>query len=122
MALVNQVRLENGLSALSRNPSLGLAAQQYAEFIAANDVISHTADGRTLDQRDEAAGYGDWTAVGENVAGGYATPDEALAAWLASPGHRKNILNPVYRETGVGCAWSATSAYGYFYVQEFGTR
>jgi uncharacterized protein YkwD len=121
-AIVNQVRLENGLSALSPNSSLTSSAQQYADFIAANDVVSHTADGRTLDERDEAAGYGDWIAVGENVAGGYATPAEAMAAWLASPGHKANILNPAYRETGVGCAWNAASAYGYFYVEEFGTR
>ena len=41
---------------------------------------------------------------------------------MASPGHRANILNPTYKETGVGCAWNANSSYGSFFVQEFGTR
>jgi len=117
VALVNEVRLENGLLALSPNPSLGLAAQQYAQFIAANNVVSHTADGRTLDQRDEAAGYGDWTAVGENVAGGYETPDEAMAAWLASPGHKANILNPSFKSISVGVAQASNGTY--YWVENF---
>jgi len=122
IALVNQVREENGLSPLVYNSQLGVAAQRYADFIAAHDVLNHTADGRTLDKRAEAAGYTTWVALGENLAGGYATFDEALTAWLASPAHRDNIMNPGFAETGVGCAWNAASAHGSFFVQEFGTR
>ena len=122
IALVNQVREESGLSSLVYHPQLGVAAQRYAEFIAAHDVLNHTADGRTLDKRAEAAGYTTWVALGENLAGGYTTFDEALTAWLASPTHRDNIMNPGFTETGVGCAWNTGSAYGSFFVQEFGTR
>jgi uncharacterized protein YkwD len=120
--LVNEVRAQNGLSTLVYNPQLATDAQQYADFIAAHDVLNHTADGRTLDKRAEAAGYTTWTALGENLAGGYDTYDDALAAWMASPGHRENILNPVFQETGVGCAWNPNSAHGSFFVQEFGAR
>ena len=119
---VNQVRRDNGLLPLLYNPLLSAAAHQYANFIASRDLLSHTVDGRTFDQRDVAAGYSGWTVVGENLAGGYATAEEAMAAWLASPGHRKNILNPAFLETGVGCTWNTNSSYGYFWVQEFGAR
>jgi uncharacterized protein YkwD len=122
IALINQIRAQNGLSALVYHPQLEADAQAYADFLAAHDALSHTADGRTLDARAEAAGYVTWTALGENLAGGYATVNDAVNAWMASPGHRANILNPAYRETGVGCTWNDTTSYGSFYVQEFGTR
>jgi uncharacterized protein YkwD len=122
IALVNQVREENGLSPLSRSPQLTVAAQRYADFIAAHDALDHTADGRTLDKRAEAAGYTTWVTLGENLAGGYSSFDEALTAWLASPTHRDNIMNADFAETGVGCAWNPSSSHGSFFVQEFGAR
>ncbi len=120
--IINRARSDSGLPPLVENPLLTAAAQQFAEFIALHGVFSHTADGRTLDARVEAAGYSSWRALGENLAEGYATPEEAVAAWLASDGHRANILNPSFTETGVGCASNAASPYGYFWVQEFGSR
>jgi uncharacterized protein YkwD len=122
IALVNHVREESGLSPLSRSPQLSVAAQRYADFIAAHDALNHTADGRTLDKRAEAAGYTTWVTLGENLAGGYATFEEALTAWLASPTHRDNIMNADFAETGVGCAWNPSSSHGSFFVQEFGAR
>ncbi len=122
IALVNQFRIDNGMAPLLQNPLLSAAAQQFADFIASYSILSHTADGRTLDARAEAAGYSDWTTLGENLAGGYATAEEAFEAWLASAPHRHNILNPAFLETGVGCAWNADSPYGYLWVQEFGAR
>jgi len=120
--IINQARSDSGLPPLVENPLLTAAAQQFAEFIALYGIFSHTADGRTLDARVEAAGYFSWRALGENLAEGYATSEEAVAAWLASDGHRANILNPSFTETGVGCASNAASPYGYFWVQEFGSR
>ena len=118
---MNQVRQDNGLAPLAYNSLLAAAAQRYANFLADHDVLNHTADGRTLDIRAEEAGYTAWVALGENLAGGYTSYEEALAAWLASPTHRDNIMNPAYIETGVGCAWNPGTAYGAFFVQEFGT-
>jgi len=120
--LINQVRAENGLLPLTESPLLNADAQQYADFIASRSILSHTADGRTLDMRAEAAGYTGWKALGENLAGGYDTPEQAVTAWLASPGHHDIIMSPSYTETGVGCAWNAASPYGSFWVQEFGAR
>jgi uncharacterized protein YkwD len=39
---------------------------------------------------------------------------------MASPGHRANILNPDYRELGVGLAGGGK--YGAYWTQEFGAR
>jgi uncharacterized protein YkwD len=122
IAVVNQFRIDNGVPPLLHNPLLSAAAQQYADIVASQGILSHTADGRTLDARVETAGYSDWIALGENIAGGYATAEEALKGWLASAPHRHNLLSPAFTETGVGCAWNPDSAYGYFWVQDFGAR
>ncbi len=45
-----------------------------------------------------------WSAYGENVAAGQRSGTEVVSAWMNSPGHRANILNPAYTEIGVGYA------------------
>lgn len=45
--------------------------------------------------------------VGENVAYGYASGREVTAAWMASPGHRANLLTTHFRLIGVGAARDA---------------
>lgn len=40
--------------------------------------------------------------AGENIAVGYKTPEQVVAGWMNSEGHRKNILNPKFTAIGVG--------------------
>jgi uncharacterized protein YkwD len=119
--LTNAERLQAGLVALNPNPSLGQAAQAYAGVLAASNCFAHTC-GPVPDfsQRAVSAGYRGWTALAENIAGGQPTPEAVVAAWMASPGHRANILNAAYTEIGVGVANGGT--YGIYWAQEFGTR
>jgi uncharacterized protein YkwD len=53
-------------------------------------------------RRIERAGYS-FTAMGENVAAGQTTAEEAMRAWMRSPGHRHNVLGH-YSEIGAGVA------------------
>ena len=55
-----------------------------------------------------------YRAAGENIAIGYATPEAVVNAWMNSPGHRANILNPSYTQLGVGYV-----ADGSYWTQEF---
>jgi len=48
-----------------------------------------------------------WEAYGENVAMGQRSAAEVVSAWMKSPGHRANILNPRYTELGIGYALDA---------------
>jgi uncharacterized protein YkwD len=66
--------------------------------MVARHLFSHGAD---FAARIRAAGY-DWAAAGENIATGLGTPRAVLRAFMASPGHCQNILNPTYRDIGVG--------------------
>ncbi|WP_018548743.1 CAP domain-containing protein [Streptomyces sp. LaPpAH-108] len=114
--LVNAERAKVGCSPLTVNAELTKAAQAHSDDMAAHQNMSHTgSDGSDPGARITAAGY-QWNAYGENVAYGYSTPAEVMAGWMASPGHRENILNCSYKEIGVGLAQP-----GSYWTQDFGT-
>ena len=110
VCLIDQEREHHGEGALAANAKLARAAQGHSRDMAEQDYFSHTApDGSTPLQRMRASGYipnaQDGYMVGENIAWGtmwLATPQSIVNAWMASPGHRANILDGSYRETGVG--------------------
>ena len=125
--LTNQARLANGLTPLAEHPSLVAATQKYANLHAhlSPDRLDHHLNGSTLDSRVEAEGYAGWTFLAENLVWGSVdlSPAEAVQAWLASPAHRDNMLNPTVNETGVGCYVSAAAEQSFrICVQDFGTR
>ena len=112
LALVNGERTDRGLSSLVRLPVLDSAAQTYAERMEREAFLAHTApDGTTFAQR---FGKIDLSALtppcrcsrstkgGENLAQGQRTPAEVVEDWMESPGHRANILDPLYRWIGLG--------------------
>jgi uncharacterized protein YkwD len=96
--LVNRERTERHLPRLVRSRKLDRSAQRWTDEMVGSDDFSH---GNAFMNRITAVGF-DWTTVGENIATGYATPRAVVAAWMASPGHCANILDPSYREVGTG--------------------
>ncbi len=134
LCLINQERERHGEVALTPNAKLARAAQQHSRDMANEDYFSHIAPGgQTPLDRMRASGYlpssQDGYVVGENIAWGtmwLATPQSIVSAWMASPGHRANILDGTYRETGVGVeprppASLAEGQPGALYTQDFGT-
>ena len=119
--LTNAERARAGLSPLAYHPNLAQAAQAYAAILAQGTCFAHTC-GPVPDFATRAtnAGYTGWTALAENIAGGQRTPEAVVAAWMASPGHRANILNGAYTEIGVGVATGGPL--GVYWAQEFGAR
>ncbi len=133
LCLIDQERERHGESALQPNAKLARAAEGHSREMAAEDYFSHVApDGETPLQRMRASGYianpQVGYVVGENIAWGtlwLATPQAIVDAWMASPGHRANILDAAYRETGVGVAPHppaslAVGQAGAIYTQDFG--
>ncbi|GGW12600.1 hypothetical protein GCM10010501_13030 [Streptomyces libani subsp. rufus] len=116
LRLVNAERGKAGCQALTLNPTLTKAAQAHSEDMAAHQNMSHTgSDGSSPGDRITRAGY-TWSSYGENVAYGYGTAEQVMAAWMSSPGHRANILNCGFQEIGVGLAQP-----GSYWTQDFGT-
>jgi uncharacterized protein YkwD len=112
--LVNAERASH-CGAVAVDDRLATAAQRHSDDMAAHDYFSHTSlNGDTLADRAEAAGFTGGT-LGENIAAGQRTPQDVMAAWMDSPGHRANILNCDYTVIGVGLNQD-----GWYWTQMFG--
>jgi len=120
--LTNAERQKAGLEPLALNTELSDSAQSYSQVLASSGCFDHTC-GPTPNfaDRDGAVGYTGWTAIGENIAAGYSTPEDVVAGWMASAGHRANILSPNFTEMGVGLA-TGDGQYGTYWTEEFGAR
>ncbi|MFE7357946.1 CAP domain-containing protein [Streptomyces sp. NPDC057543] len=115
LKLVNRARAEAGCSPLTKNAKLTKAARAHSADMAFHRNMSHmSSDGSAARDRITGSGY-DWRAYGENVAHGYATPEDVVAGWMHSPGHRRNILDCSFKEIGVGVAQP-----GNYWTQDFG--
>ena len=98
LCLINRRRIEDHLPALRASAKLDHSAQRWTNSMVDTDQFSH---GSAFVNRISAAGF-DWSTVGENIATGFATPAAVVRAWMRSPGHCANILDPAYREVGTG--------------------
>ena len=102
------------------NSALAHASQQHSEDMARYNYFSHQGrDGSEPWERVERAGY-NYRSMGENIAAGQRSPDEAVAGWIKSPGHCANLMNPAFTEMGAAVAVNARSELGMYWTQEFG--
>jgi uncharacterized protein YkwD len=119
--LVNAERAKVGCPALVANATLAQVARAHSQDMAAHNYFDHNGlDGSTPFTRMTAAGYR-YSAAAENIAAGYATPQDVMTGWMNSAGHRANILNCGLTQIGVGYASLSSSAYGSYWTQDFGT-
>ncbi|MBV8034556.1 CAP domain-containing protein [Roseateles sp.] len=96
-------RVWPAVAALRASPVLAESAHRYAMDLAARDRIDHQgAASGSLRARLREAGYA-VRVVGENLAGGPETLDDALAQWLASPAHCENLMLADFQEFGLAC-------------------
>ena len=102
--LTNSERTAQGVSALSQNSNLVSAATAKAQHMCTYDYWAHIApDGTTGWDFMASSGYR-FAMAGENLARGYSTDSAVVQAWMASPGHRANLLSSDFTEIGVGMA------------------
>ncbi len=103
LASVNAERRKAGRRALSLAPELSRVAQAHACDMARRGYFSHTSpDGRGMMDRARRAGVTGYCAMGENIAKGQPDVPSAMASWMRSPGHRRNILDAGYTAAGFG--------------------
>ena len=105
VCLINHERTSRGLRKLSQSRRLRRAATGHAGDMRTRSYFAHEGpDGPALDRRLRRVRYWPATAASENLAwgqGALSTPRQIVAGWMASDGHRANILAPVFREVGV---------------------
>jgi uncharacterized protein YkwD len=113
--LINGVRAQHGLRAVRADGRLRLAARRHADDMAAHDFFAHESPGgATVASRVKHAGYlsggaREWW-LGEALAWGRASagaPRAILRGLLKSPPHRAILLDPNFRDLGVGVAHGA---------------
>ncbi|HEY2107401.1 MAG TPA: CAP domain-containing protein [Candidatus Binataceae bacterium] len=112
LELVNRERARAGVAALTLSGRLAVVARGHSYDMALRHYFSHVSpDGITPEQRIRGSGI-EYAKMGENI---YEEdfpdpdrmPERAIQAWMGSPSHRKNMLSPLFEETGVGIARAA---------------
>jgi hypothetical protein len=99
--LTNQERAKVGAPPLKINPLLNEAALRKAgDMFAFNYWAHNSPSGRDPWSFFKEVGY-NYLYAGENLARDFSSPEAVVSAWMASPTHRENILNPKYREIGI---------------------
>lgn len=139
---LNQYRATKNLPPFKVNPALTKAAQDYAERMGKGNFFGHYDPDFGCNKpsdRAVAAGYTNWSTIGENLAAGYSTTESAMSGFQTSPGHNAAMLNADFREIGIGYYFDADDApnvrqdgscpyvntggpYRYYWVQLFGAR
>jgi uncharacterized protein YkwD len=117
-AAVNRDRAAAGLPGLAWDGQIGPYAESWSQHIAATQQMVHTDLGALI-RLPYMAG---WRSLGENLFMSTGTPsaNAVEAAWMASSGHRANILNGGFNRIGVGTARDSSGRL--WVVAEFGTR
>ncbi len=115
LARLNAKRAAHGLRPLVVSGQLETAAVAHSRDLLQAGVFQHDSpDGTSFVQRLKRfyspSGYSSWTA-GENILynTGDIDADTAIQAWLDSPPHRQNMLDPGWREVGIGSVHASTA-------------
>jgi len=118
LILVNKARADEGLAPLAADPFLTMGAEIRTEEII--EQFSHTrTDGTSCFTALDEVGAS-YRKAGENIAIGQTSPKQVVEEWLASPGHRANIMDADFSRIGIAVTESTNSEYdGYAWAQFF---
>lgn len=119
VCLINQERNAHGLPTLKVSTKLNRSAQDWNQSMVASGNFTH---GTNFAGRISAVGY-NWQTAGENIATGFSTPRSVVNAWMASPDHCRNILDPSFRDVGTGVSPAAVGSWASqpsTWTQDFG--
>jgi len=121
ISLTNQARLQNDLPTLKVNHLLTKSAENKAEAIIKNQFFAHDQpDGKKFSEWIKEKDY-HYLIVGENLAMGFSSNEAIMKAWMQSPMHKKNILNPEYKDIGLAVVKGKMNGQEtYIIVQYFG--
>lgn len=132
LRLVNDVRAKGAtcggvykppVGSLQWNQQLTNAAENHSRDMADKNYFSHTSlNGRTFVNRITSAGYTGYRTLGENIAAGYGNANDVMKGWMNSPGHCNNIMNPSFKDIGIGYAYNSASSYKNYWTQDFGAK
>src|SRR4051812_24505627 len=112
ICLLNNERTRRGLGTVKSNNKLDDAALDHSNYMAVHNCFDHVCPGEAdiiSRLRAYLSGALAW-AYGENIAWGQGrlgSPKNMVSAWMHSPEHRVNVLNPDFDQIGVGVVWAS---------------
>jgi len=122
--LINQKRLEMGLDPLAWSDELAAVARLHSQNMAEFKFFDHRGlDNKMVSDRADSLKIGRWRSIGENIAfnRGFGDPvSKAVELWLDSATHRRNMLDPLWKESAVGVAKAADGSV--YFTQVFLVR
>ena len=113
-SMISGYRQNNGLGAVTVDPTLMQLAQAQASAMAARDKVDHDVKGEFA-KRMKASGFDAKIAV-ENISAGYHTLAEAFSGWRDSPPHRANMLKDGVTRIGIAAVYTPNSKYKVFWA------
>jgi uncharacterized YkwD family protein len=117
LKLVNEERAKNGLNPLQLSSKVSSVAREKSEDMRDGSYFGHQSPtyGSPSDMLKQ---FGvSYPMVGENIAAGQPTAKAVMDGWMASEGHRANILNPDFTHIGIG--YTSGGSYGSYWTQMF---
>jgi uncharacterized protein YkwD len=129
LCLVNHERAKRGLRPLRLNKRLSRASLRHSRSMVRKHYFDHGNFVARIVNVRYVTRRQNW-ALAENLAwgtGSLSTPAQTVRAWMHSPGHRQNILNPRFRDIGIGIAIGApalvhAAATAATYTTDFGLK
>ncbi|WP_052504599.1 cell wall-binding repeat-containing protein [Rossellomorea aquimaris] len=115
----NALRARHLVAPLQSDTKAQEVARAHSKDMATRNFFSHdNPDGLSSFQRMDQAGIS-YSSAGENIAAGQFNAIAVHDAWVNSPGHRQNILSPLFKKLGAGVYFGGE--YGVYYTQDFYT-
>lgn len=104
LTLINKERSQYNLPPLIQNYTLSIAAEKKLADMQNRNYFAHASPSGLMPwDFMESANY-NFSFAGENLAQDYLSSAEVVKAWMVSPTHRKNILNPNFQDTAIAIA------------------
>lgn len=119
----NAERVKKDIKPLKESKLLDASALKKVNDMFAKQYFEHVSpNGVGVADLGKSVGY-EYITIGENLAlGNFKNDADVVAAWMASPGHRANILRPGYQEIGVAAKKGMYKGRSvWIAVQHFGT-
>jgi uncharacterized protein YkwD len=123
LTLHNNARRNHALRTFCVSPALQRAARAHSRDMIQRDYFSHYTKGTNQGACARVTSFGyNWSSCAENI--GYnSTPEGMFRTWMNSAGHRRNILDPKFREIGVGaCTGNYFNNKTTMYTVDLGSR
>jgi uncharacterized protein YkwD len=112
-SVISGYRANNGLEAVTLDPTLMRLAEAQASLMAKRNKLDHNV-GKPFTTRIKESGF-DAKVAAENIGAGYGTIAEAFSGWRESRGHNANMLLKGVTRIGIAAVYAPNTRFKVFW-------